>query len=620
MKENYRNLFFSFVLALLVFLPSTYAGDRMVLVERFTSSTCPPCASNNPIMDAFLLSQDVEKITGISYHMNWPAPGNDPMYLYNPGDNTARRTYYGVNSIPHAFMDGEIDIAPPYSQGSLLANFNSRTNILSPVTIIVQDSTFGDSAMVRVRVFCELPVNNPNVTLHIVIVEKLIQYQYPPGTNGETTFRDVMRKMLPNGNGTPITLLPGTTYTIEKRFWMDTIWQANQIVPVAFIQGYARVMHNAAMKPVNFTMTSNPAFKVVEQGQSQNGTFNVNVPYVASGYNSAVTLTAAVDPPNAGISVSFPSGNVINSFPGSKTMQVSSNSSVPTGAYKIIVTGTNGSSKTHKTVVSYLVGKNYVFVGSNRPGLQFKVDNVTYNNTQFFEWDLNSVHNLAAISPQPAGNLRYVFRNWSNNGDTVQNVTINANTSEYIVNYGVQYKLLTLLQPAGIPATITGGNTFYDSASTANISISPLQVQWNGKTYWFHRWQGQGNGSYSGTNPSPQITMNEVIVETAIWDTIPPIGIKIQGTEIPKEYSLDQNYPNPFNPVTRIKFALPASGYVSLKLYDILGNEVRVLDNSYRQAGYYEAEFDGSNLASGVYFYKLEAKDFVSVRKMILVK
>src|SRR5438477_12906531 len=80
------------------------AGDRKVFVERFTSSTCPPCYSNNPIMDAFLNAQDQDKITGISFHMNWPAPGNDHFYMANSFDNTTRRNFYGLNYIPQAKM------------------------------------------------------------------------------------------------------------------------------------------------------------------------------------------------------------------------------------------------------------------------------------------------------------------------------------------------------------------------------------------------------------------------------------------------------------------------------------------------------------------------------------
>ncbi len=620
MNKNIFTVFLFSIFALFIFLQSTYAGDRMVLVERFTSSTCGPCAANNPTMDAFLQSQDPERITGISFHMNWPAPGNDPMFLYNQSDNNTRRAYYGVNSIPQAFMDGIQNIQPAYNQGTLLSYFNARKDILSPVTIIVKDSTWGDSALVRVIVYCETPLSSPFATLHIAIVERLIQYQYPPGSNGETQFRDVMRKMLPNANGTSLTLLPGETYIIEHRFYMDTLWNANQIVPLVFLQSGNKEILNVGLRTVNFTMLSSPAYKVVLQGQNQSANYQIKIPVVATGYNSPVTLTAAVDPPNAGISVTFPSGSVINSFPDSAGMQVSSNTSVPAGIYKVIVTGTNGSGKVHKTVVSYLVGKNYVFVGANRPTLKFKIDSDTFNTKKFFTWDLNSVHLFAAVSPQGTASIRHVFQSWSHGGDSVQNVTISPSISNYTVNYKIQFNLKTNIQPSGIPTNVTGGNIFYDSASVANLSISPLQVQYNNQTWWFHRWQGLGTGSYTGTNPTPQIAMNNFIIETAVWDTIPPIGITGQGTEIPKEFSLSQNYPNPFNPATKIKFALPVSGFVSLKIYDVLGNEVYTIDASYRQAGYYEADFDGSNLASGVYFYKFEAEGFKATKKMLMIK
>ena len=87
------------------------------------------------------------------------------------------------------------------------------------------------------------------------------------------------------------------------------------------------------------------------------------------------------------------------------------------------------------------------------------------------------------------------------------------------------------------------------------------------------------------------------------------------------DYSLDQNYPNPFNPSTRISFAIPNNANVTLKVYDILGNEVaQLLSNEQRAAGRYEVNFDASNLASGTYIYKLQAGDFVQTKKMILLK
>ena len=99
-----------------------------------------------------------------------------------------------------------------------------------------------------------------------------------------------------------------------------------------------------------------------------------------------------------------------------------------------------------------------------------------------------------------------------------------------------------------------------------------------------------------------------------------PTGIHNTGN-IVSSYELNQNYPNPFNPTTNIFFSVPKDGNVSLKFYDILGNEVAsYIDNGFLKAGTYNAEFDGSKLASGVYFYTLSTNDFTATKKMILTK
>jgi hypothetical protein len=90
--------------------------------------------------------------------------------------------------------------------------------------------------------------------------------------------------------------------------------------------------------------------------------------------------------------------------------------------------------------------------------------------------------------------------------------------------------------------------------------------------------------------------------------------------QIPNEYSLEQNYPNPFNPVTKINFDLPKSGFVTLKVYDILGKEVATLLNDMKNAGSYNVDFDGASFSSGMYYYKLESNGFVSTKKMMLIK
>jgi len=88
----------------------------------------------------------------------------------------------------------------------------------------------------------------------------------------------------------------------------------------------------------------------------------------------------------------------------------------------------------------------------------------------------------------------------------------------------------------------------------------------------------------------------------------------------PGEYRLFQNYPNPFNPTTEIKYSLPENSFVSLKVYNSLGNEVADLVNENESAGSYKVTFDGKDLSSGIYYFQLKANNFIKVKKMILLK
>ena len=100
---------------------------------------------------------------------------------------------------------------------------------------------------------------------------------------------------------------------------------------------------------------------------------------------------------------------------------------------------------------------------------------------------------------------------------------------------------------------------------------------------------------------------------------------QIPGTVIPKEFHLAQNYPNPFNPSTTIQFALPGQAEVTIRLYDLLGREVATLVNEEYQPGEYKLLFEAGELASGVYFYRIRARDssgkgFVRTRKLTFLK
>jgi hypothetical protein len=108
------------------------------------------------------------------------------------------------------------------------------------------------------------------------------------------------------------------------------------------------------------------------------------------------------------------------------------------------------------------------------------------------------------------------------------------------------------------------------------------------------------------------------------WGTlqvIPPIGIQKEGENLlPEKNKLFQNYPNPFNPVTRINFDLPKQGLVTLKIYDVLGREVKTLINEVKSPGKYSVDFNATELSSSVYFYKLECNGFTNIKRMLLIK
>ncbi len=98
-----------------------------------------------------------------------------------------------------------------------------------------------------------------------------------------------------------------------------------------------------------------------------------------------------------------------------------------------------------------------------------------------------------------------------------------------------------------------------------------------------------------------------------------PVGVEDETT-LPTEFALEQNYPNPFNPSTKISWQSPVGSWQTLKIYDVLGSEILTLVDEYKQAGRYEVEFNAVSLPSGVYFYQLKAGDFMSTKKMLLLK
>ena len=163
---------------------------------------------------------------------------------------------------------------------------------------------------------------------------------------------------------------------------------------------------------------------------------------------------------------------------------------------------------------------------------------------------------------------------------------------------------------------VSGENIFAGTNGGIYLSTN------HGKT-WIKK--NTGFGSYTPPIFKLFTTNNYIFAGTygkSVWrrSYADIIGVRNITNEVSERFSLSQNYPNPFNPTTKIKFDLPQNSFVKINVFDITGRLINELANLNLQTGSYETEFNGTNLSSGIYYYRLEAGSFVNTKKMILVK
>jgi hypothetical protein len=110
---------------------------------------------------------------------------------------------------------------------------------------------------------------------------------------------------------------------------------------------------------------------------------------------------------------------------------------------------------------------------------------------------------------------------------------------------------------------------------------------------------------------------NEGVWKRSLSDITPVEGLSV---DLPKQFQLEQNYPNPFNPMTTISFKLPSRSLVTLKVFDLIGREVITIVSEELSAGNYSRQWNASNMASGIYFYRLQASSFFETKKLVLLR
>ena len=218
-------------------------AQRLVLFEEFTQASCGPCASQNPAFNT-LLDANATKAVSIKYQTSWP--GFDPMNLQNPTDVATRVSFYGVNGVPWTSMDGVAPTGSAYAGAPAnvtATSISTRYAVASDysVTVAHQFSANNDSVefVVYVTNATQNSISNANLKLHLGLVEKAIEFPTAPGSNGETDFFMVMRKMIPDANGTalPATMASGTPFVYTAKVKVPAyVYKLAEVAMVAWVQ------------------------------------------------------------------------------------------------------------------------------------------------------------------------------------------------------------------------------------------------------------------------------------------------------------------------------------------------------------------------------------------------
>lgn len=251
-------------------------------------------------------------------------------------------------------------------------------------------------------------------------------------------------------------------------------------------------------------------------------------------------------------------------------------------------------------VVSSLVLKGTIIFAGTRDGVYLSANDGT-SWTAVNNGLTDTYINCLAVSDSnifAGGNTRGIFKSTDNGADWIQ---VNNGISSFYSAYSFAVDSINIFAGTNVGVYLSQNNgTNWRDVSSGIVYTSNVKSLAYDNIYL-----------YAGTNGN------------GVW--LRPLteiatGIKKDLGNIPEGFTLSQNYPNPFNPATTISYQIPKSNYVTLKVYDILGNVIKTLVNGYQTEGKYSVNFNASNLASGVYFYRMQAGGFVNMKKLILLK
>ncbi len=243
--------YLSFISAFCIGLAGYAQTPRMILLEHFTQASCGPCATQNPAVQTILdASANQGKVISVKYQTSWP--GTDPMNEHNPGDVATRVSRFGVTGVPNSVIDGNVFNGFPteWDQSTL----DTRLGEDSPMELTLShDFDPGlDSIRLTLKIKASENISGNNLTAHLVVIEEEINFAVAPGSNGERNFHNVMKKMIPNADGTSIgsTFTSGDSMIVTGSWKFANVYDYNQLAAVAWVENATtREVYQASYSP-----------------------------------------------------------------------------------------------------------------------------------------------------------------------------------------------------------------------------------------------------------------------------------------------------------------------------------------------------------------------------------
>jgi hypothetical protein len=614
-------------------------SQRMVLAEEFTQASCGPCAAQNPTYNT-LLGNNTSKVVSIKYQTSWP--GVDPMNAQNPADVSTRVTYYNVSGVPDSPMDGVEQAGGSYTGAP--ANYtqsgiDAEYAVPAPFTINLSHTFSPDYDSVFITCVITASTNYTStgaLKAHVAMVEKTISFTSAPGTNGETQFYNVMRKMYPSAAGTTLgsSWTNGQTQTITfGRPIPAYIYSKAQIGIVAFIQDDGdKSVQQAAFSvpqpiPVDIGTTSvtgiplyqcatsfTPTVTIKNFGTNTLTNCDVNFK-IDAGTVTTIPWSGSLAT-NASTTVTLPAQTVAA---GSHTF--TSYTSAPNG-------GTDFDAANNQMVKSFSI----IGTGGSAPLVE------GYTSTTFppTGWFINNVDNgptwtrktgaggfgtstaCAKIDffNSPGGQVdEFYAKNLDLTGATGVDLKFNVAYAQYSASYVDKLEVKVSTNCGSSWTTLynkSAGTLATNGGAMVTSAFTPTATQWRAETVSLASYIGQTNlmikfVATSGYGNNAYLDdVNITNLTTGIQEQTTLTGVNV--------------YPNPATDNATVSFNLVESDNVSVMLVNSIGQTVINTDLGKMSAGDQSYLLNTEFLSNGLYFLNVKVGNNMTTKKVTINK